>query len=199
MFEIAFTNLPGEECLADYCMPFVVQKYPVERNASPMTPRPYVRLSNEKAFRLFPDPADERRSLWFEDLDGMALLDPSVNQGAAYVKKIRHPLYYESGFEAGEVRAYDNNIIVIRLGGLYLLQAEMCLKAGDRNKAIAALNIVRGRAGAAEAVRQFRMAGSRIQLPVPHTVPPGRYVFSIEVANEGHRYLVDSVFTVILE
>ena len=53
--------------------------------------------------------------------------------------------------------------------------------------------------GAAEAVRQFRMAGSRIQLPVPHTVPPGRDVFSIEVANEGHRYLVDSVFTVILE
>lgn len=53
--------------------------------------------------------------------------------------------------------------------------------------------------GASEAARQFRMAGSRIQLPVPHTVPPGRYVFSIEVANEGHRCLVDSVFTVILE
>lgn len=34
---------------------------------------------------------------------------------------------------------------------------------------------------------------------VPHTVPPGRYVFSIEVANEGRRCLVDSVFTVILE
>lgn len=149
VFEIAFTNLPNEELLADYCMPFVAQKYPVERNASPMTPRPYVRLSNEKAFRLFPDPADDRRSLWFEDLDGMAQLDPSVNQGAAYIKKIRHPLYYESGFEAGEVRAYDNNIIVIRLGGLYLLQAEMCLKAGDRDRAIAALNTVRGRAGAA--------------------------------------------------
>lgn len=53
--------------------------------------------------------------------------------------------------------------------------------------------------GVAEAARQFRMAGSRIQLPVPHTVPPGRYVFSIEVANEGRRCLVDSVFTVILE
>ena len=53
--------------------------------------------------------------------------------------------------------------------------------------------------GAAEAARQFRMACSRIQLAVPHTVPPGRYVFSIEVANEGHRCLVDSVFTVILE
>ncbi len=53
--------------------------------------------------------------------------------------------------------------------------------------------------GAAEAAGQFRMAGSRIQLPVPHTVPPGRYVFSIGVANEGHRCLADSVFTVILE
>ena len=39
VFGIAFTNLQGEEYMADYYMPFMVHKYLVERNASPMTTR----------------------------------------------------------------------------------------------------------------------------------------------------------------
>lgn len=54
--------------------------------------------------------------------------------------------------------------------------------------------------GANDAVVQFSMEGKgKIKLPFNHTVPIGRYVFSIDVYNEGHRHVLDSVLTVIVE
>ncbi len=54
--------------------------------------------------------------------------------------------------------------------------------------------------GADCSVSQFRIKGKGIiELPYNHTVPAGRYVFSIRVSNEGHVHVLDSVLTVILQ
>lgn len=54
--------------------------------------------------------------------------------------------------------------------------------------------------GAENAVSQFSIRGKGIiELPYNHTVPIGRYVFSINVYNEGHRHVLDSVLTVIVQ
>lgn len=48
-------------------------------------------------------------------------------------------------------------------------------------------------------VSQFKMVRKGIiELPWNHTVPAGRYVFSIRVSNEGYSVVKDSVFTVIV-
>lgn len=47
---------------------------------------------------------------------------------------------------------------------------------------------------------QFRMIRKGvIELPWNHTVPPGRYVISIRIANEGYTHDLDSVYTVIVK
>lgn len=54
--------------------------------------------------------------------------------------------------------------------------------------------------GHPEAASQFTVARKGvIELPWNHTVPPGRYVISLEVSNEGYTRLLDSVFTVIVK
>lgn len=51
-----------------------------------------------------------------------------------------------------------------------------------------------------EAATRFTMQGKGIiELPWNHTVPPGRYVFDVEVANEGYNVVLERVFTVIVE
>ena len=51
-----------------------------------------------------------------------------------------------------------------------------------------------------EATSQFSMQGAGIiKLPWNHTVPPGRYVFDVEVANEGYLVVLERIFTVIVE
>lgn len=51
-----------------------------------------------------------------------------------------------------------------------------------------------------EVVSQFSMQGAGIvKLPWDHTVPPGRYVFDVEVANEGYHVVLERIFTVIVE
>lgn len=54
--------------------------------------------------------------------------------------------------------------------------------------------------GAENGLSQFSIRGKGIiELPYNHTVPIGRYVFSIDVYNEGHRQVLDSVLTVIVQ
>ena len=50
-----------------------------------------------------------------------------------------------------------------------------------------------------EVAEQFTMQGKAvIELPWNHTVPPGRYVINIRVANEGYTVDLDSMYTVIV-
>lgn len=54
--------------------------------------------------------------------------------------------------------------------------------------------------GHPEAASQFTVARKGvIELPWNHTVPPGRYVFTLEVSNEGYTRALDSIFTVIVK
>ena len=51
-----------------------------------------------------------------------------------------------------------------------------------------------------EATSQFSMQGAGIiKLPWNHTVSPGRYVFDVEVSNEGYNVVLERIFTVIVE
>ena len=50
-----------------------------------------------------------------------------------------------------------------------------------------------------EVVTQFRMSGrGRVELSWDHTVPTGRYVIDMRIANEGHFCDLDSIFTIIV-
>lgn len=47
---------------------------------------------------------------------------------------------------------------------------------------------------------QFRIKdGGVIELQWDHTVPVGRYIISVNVSNEGHVEILDSLFTVIVK
>ena len=51
-----------------------------------------------------------------------------------------------------------------------------------------------------EATSQFSMQGAGIiKLPWNHTVSQGRYVFDVEVSNEGYNVVLERIFTVIVE
>lgn len=48
-------------------------------------------------------------------------------------------------------------------------------------------------------LNQFKLSGkAQIELPFNHTVPAGRYIFSIRVNNEGRTADLDSAITVII-
>lgn len=147
IFEIAFTDLPNQINNKGSDIAWCAQKYPIEPKTTTRTKRTLLRLSNTKAFELYPAP-DDRREEWFEDIENLALLAPTINQNSAYIKKFRHPLTIESGSQIGKIRAYDNNFVIIRLADIYLLRAEMKAKINDRAGAIADLNVIRGRANA---------------------------------------------------
>lgn len=63
-----------------------------------------------------------------------------------------------------------------------------------------AITKVEGENNLPEISGQFRMVRKGvIELPFDHTVPPGRYIVSIEISNEGYTHRLDSVYTVIVE
>lgn len=53
--------------------------------------------------------------------------------------------------------------------------------------------------GQEEAERQFRMIRKGvIELPWNHTVPPGNYIFNLQLSNEGHSCAKDSLITIVI-
>lgn len=59
---------------------------------------------------------------------------------------------------------------------------------------------VRTADGNPDKVSQFKMVRKGIiELPWDHTVPPGKYIFTIRVTNEGRSIVKDSVFTIIVK
>lgn len=81
--------------------------------------------------QLYSDPNDRRRSLWFNTTNSSPMLIKFKNTAASLKN------------------AYEDNILIFRLAELYLLRAEGLANTGDRNGAIALLDKVRQRAGAA--------------------------------------------------
>lgn len=127
----------------------ICQRWPVQLNTTPQTARTS-RISNELVFRLYPDRNDKRREAYFYKLDSMANVSTNITKGGAYIIKWKHPVVYEDGISAGKMKTYDENEILLRLPDVILLRAELSAKTGDQSGAIADLNTIRRRAGAAD-------------------------------------------------
>lgn len=145
IFEIEFQNsdidLMQGGGIAGNC-----QTWPLGRLATPATKRD-MRINNSTVMELYPDPRDKRRESYFYKLDSMANVSTSVTQGAAYIYKWRHIVFYEDGFLAGITKGYEDNLILVRLAGIILLRAEIKARLGDIQGAIADVNLIRRRAG----------------------------------------------------
>lgn len=124
------------------------QKYPVVPLTTPSTRRSLLRMNNATAMALFPDLNDERRSEYFYELDLMAKEPTSITQGAAYIQKWRGVVTYTDGSQVGQIKAYEDNEILLRLADIILLRAELRANTGDQNGAISDLNTIRNRAKA---------------------------------------------------
>lgn len=145
IFEIEFQNSDFDLMLgggiAGAC-----QTWPLGRLATPATKR-NTRINNSTVLELYPDPRDKRRESYFYKLDSMANVNISITQGAAYIYKWRHIVFYETGLFAGRTKGYEDNLILIRLAGIILLRAEIKARLGDTQGAIADVNLIRRRAG----------------------------------------------------
>lgn len=150
IFELDYRKLPQEENTKGASMAGCCQTWPIDDLATPGTKRSLVRLTNAEAKRLFPDKEDQRRSEYIYKLDSMANVSTTTTQGAAYIRKFRHPIYNESGSQVGKIRAYDNNEILLRLADVILLRAELKFLSGDKPGAVSDLNTIRRRANAPE-------------------------------------------------
>ena len=54
--------------------------------------------------------------------------------------------------------------------------------------------------GYTDAISQIDIVRKGIfQIPWNHTLPPGRYIVSIQISNEGYTHHLDSIYTVIVE
>lgn len=127
----------------------VCQRWPIQKNTTPQTAR-NARISNDLVYRLYPDKNDKRREAYFYKLDSMANVSTNITKGGAYIIKWKHPVVYEEGLSAGRMKTYDENEILLRLPDIILLRAELLAKTGDTGGAIADLNTIRQRAGAAD-------------------------------------------------
>lgn len=146
IFEIECRNTESDLLLSGRINQ-ICQTWPLERLATPAKKR-NLRINNSTVMALYSDPRDKRRDSYFYKLDSMANVSTSITQGAAYIYKWRHIIFYESGFLTGYSKGYEDNIILIRLGGLMLLRAEIKARLGDIQGAVADVNLVRRRAGA---------------------------------------------------
>lgn len=81
---------------------------------------------------------DRRRSLWFD------LSNSDGNEVMPMLLKFKN----KSSKSTSSIAYYEDNIILFRLAGLYLLRAEALAHTGDTQGAITLLNAVRERAGA---------------------------------------------------
>lgn len=127
------------------------QRWPVLPLTTPATySRSQLAISSAAVYRLYPDKTDQRREEYFYKLDSMAGVSTAITRGRAYIRKIRHVVIYVGGPLDGRLKGYEDNQIIIRLADILLLRAELRAKTGDTGGAIADLNRVRRRAGAAE-------------------------------------------------
>lgn len=117
--------------------------------------------------KLFPsDIADERRTLWFEDI--------YADDGRFMILKYAHNRY-ASGEED---RNPDNTFLIFRYAGAILLRAEALAELGRDDEAIAMVNMVRARAQAS-----LYSGGGGLELK--------NFIFmerSRELIGEGHHF-----------
>lgn len=108
----------------------------------------YLQLYASTVNDMYKDPADQRREAFFYQIDTPVEVD-----GTEYAipYKFRNCLYNQNEFsETGkDFRSVDADYVYWRLADLILLRAECYNKLGQTDLAIADLNTIRNRAGAA--------------------------------------------------
>lgn len=146
VFELAYKDSPEDIHTIGNTMCMMTQKWPLMPNTNPSTKRTIVRLSYKGFDELYNDPNDERRNVYCYQPDETRNYPQSINQGAVYFQKWAHFVTYQDGINAGKVRGYTGNLIIIRLSKLYLQRAAMRFRTGDISGAKDDLNIIRKRA-----------------------------------------------------
>lgn len=147
ILELNFDRRYNEIRSTGSCIQGACQKWPVEPLTVPSTARTKLRILFSTVDKIFPDPNDLRRKEYFYKLDSTSQFPSSVSQNSAYIWKWRGVVKYVGGYQDGKIKGYDDNEILQRLAGLFLLRAEMRAKTGDYAGAQNDLNKVRNRAG----------------------------------------------------
>lgn len=144
IFELSFGISEGMLNGTGSSLAGAAQQWPVVPNATPATRRLILRILNSTVEKLYPE--GDMRRLYFKDFEKMKKEDASITQNSAYLNKFTHVKLYADGPQRGTIEGYLDNEILFRLGGAYLLRAELRNKIGNRAGAIADLNIIRQRA-----------------------------------------------------
>ena len=147
IFEVCYDDSRGEYKDFESYIGGTVEKWPVLKGTTPASRRKFF-IRNETVERLY-TPEDLRLQAYFADFFRMKEEPVSVTQGAAYVRMWREVEYYSGGIYDGTPRTLLANDILIRLPDILLLRAEMKAATGDREGAVADLDVVRRRAGVA--------------------------------------------------
>lgn len=147
IFEVSYNVDLDEMKSAGSYFAYSVETWPIRKGTTPATRRKYYIL-NTTVEGLY-SAGDLRLDAYFVDFAGMREQPVSVTQGAAYVRMWRYLEYYSAGINDGMPKAFRANELLIRLADVILLRAEMEAATGNREAAIADLNVVRQRAGVA--------------------------------------------------
>lgn len=147
IFELCYDDSRGEYKDFGSYIGGTVEKWPVLKGTTPASRRKFF-IRNGTVERLY-TPEDLRLQAYFADFFRMKEEPVSVTQGAAYVRMWREVEYYSGGIYDGTPRTLLANDILIRLPDILLLRAEMKAATGDREGAVADLDVVRRRAGVA--------------------------------------------------
>ena len=147
IFEVCYDDSRGEYKDFGSYIGGTVEKWPVLKGTTPASRRKFF-IRNGTVERLY-TPEDLRLQAYFADFFRMKEEPVSVTQGAAYVRMWREVEYYSGGIYDGTPRTLLANDILIRLPDILLLRAEMKAATGDREGAVADLDVVRRRAGVA--------------------------------------------------
>lgn len=103
------------------------------------------RIDYKQASGLF-GATDPRRNAYFYKLDEMGALDPEITGGFSYPYKFRNGGVWDSGYEKGTFKNFNQDHVIYRLADIILLRAECCARTNQTGLAIADLKRVRDRA-----------------------------------------------------
>lgn len=122
--------------------------YPVRPEYAPGVVKDFTfRIFTTSVREMYPG-NDKRKYAYFYDLDGMDAMDKEITGGFAYPYKERSVNVTVTGSKK-KFASFNSNKIWWRLADIYLLRAEARYHLGDEDGAIADMNEIRDRAGAA--------------------------------------------------
>lgn len=143
-----WSELPTHARTAGFIPANIYQSFPIVPNSSP-TSRTTLLISNASVLEMYQG-NDLRKNAYFYDFDQMAKpANLPITQGYAYPYKWRQIIVETEGWNIGKMVNYNVNRIWWRLADIILLRAECRARLNSTAGAVADLNAVRSRSGAA--------------------------------------------------